>query len=132
LPLTDFPGNEHGAALSRDGKFAAFLSDRDGATDVWVTQIGTGRFYNLTQDDDKELVNASLRTLSFAPDGALATFWTRRFTGARQSAIGIWAAPVLGGPTRPYLDGVAEFDWSADGARVVYHTAGDGDPMFVR
>src|SRR5215207_5144287 len=65
LPLTDFPGNEHAAALSRDGKFAAFLSDRDGAMDVWVTQIGTGRFYNLTQDDDKELTNASLRMLGF-------------------------------------------------------------------
>jgi Tol biopolymer transport system component len=132
VPLTDFPGVEHAAALSRDGKFAAFLSDRDGATDVWVTQIGTGRFYNLTQDDDKELTNASIRTLGFAPDGALVTFWTRRFDGARQSAIGVWAAAVLGGPPRPYLDGLAEFDWSADGSRLVYHTTADGDPMFVR
>ena len=132
LPLTDFPGNEHAAALSRDGKFAAFLSDRESVTDVWVTQVGTGRFYNLTQEDDKELVNASIRTLGFAPDGALATFWTRRLDGVRQSVIGVRAAPVLGGPTRPYLDGVAEFDWSGDGTRLVYHTTADGDPMFVR
>jgi Tol biopolymer transport system component len=39
--------------------------------------------------------------------------------------------PVLGGPVRPYLDGVAEFDWSEDG-RLVYHTPGPGDPTFVR
>jgi Tol biopolymer transport system component len=46
--------------------------------------------------------------------------------------IGTWAAPVLGGPPQPHLDGVAEFDWTADGARLVYHTPGPGDPMFVR
>jgi Tol biopolymer transport system component len=40
--------------------------------------------------------------------------------------------PVLGGQPRPYLDGVAEYDWSSDGARLVYHTPGPGDPMFVR
>jgi Tol biopolymer transport system component len=132
VPITDFPGNEHAAALSRDGKFAAFLTDRDGAMDVWVTQIGTGRFYNLTRDDDKEVANASLRVLAFAPDSTLVTFWTRKFDAARQSHIGVWGAPVLGGPTRPYLDGAAEFDWSSDATRLVYHTPADGDPMFVR
>ena len=60
------------------------------------------------------------------------TFWTRRSSGANQSDIGVWAAPVLGGPARPYLEGVAEFDWSTDGTRLVYHTPGPGDPMFVR
>ena len=60
------------------------------------------------------------------------TFWTRRSSGANQSDIGVWAAPVLGGPARPYLEGVAEFDWSSDGTRLVYHTPGPGDPMFVR
>ena len=48
--LTDFDGSEQAAALSRDGRFAAFLSDRDGQMDVWVTQVGTGQFYNLTRD----------------------------------------------------------------------------------
>jgi Tol biopolymer transport system component len=27
---------------------------------------------------------------------------------------------------------VAEYDWSSDGARLVYHTPGPGDPMFVK
>ncbi len=48
-PLTDFPGTEGDAAISRDGKFVAFLSDRDGPFDVWVGQIGTGGFNNLTK-----------------------------------------------------------------------------------
>jgi hypothetical protein len=40
VQLTNFDGNEHGAALSPDGRFVAFLSNRDGPTDVWVTQVG--------------------------------------------------------------------------------------------
>ena len=32
---------------------------------------------------------------------------------------------------RPYLEGVAEFDWSHDGSRLAYHTPGPGDPLFV-
>ena len=46
--LTNFEGDEAEAALSPDGKFAAFLSDRDGPLDVWLTQVGSGRFENLT------------------------------------------------------------------------------------
>jgi Tol biopolymer transport system component len=129
--LTDFAGNEHAAAVSRDGRFVAFLSDRDGPTDVWVTQAGTGQFYNLTQGAEKDLANTSLRTLGFTPDGSLVTYW-RRVIDSTGTHISIWAAPVLGGPPRPYLDGVAEFDWTADGARLAYHTPGPGDPTFVR
>jgi Tol biopolymer transport system component len=132
LQLTDFPGTEQAAALSRDGRFVAFLSDRDGRVDVWVSQVGSGQFYNLTRDAARELANPSLRTLGFSPDGTLVTFWARSPAGAGQSNISVWAAPVLGGPPRPYLDGVAEYDWSSDGARLVYHTPGPGDPMFVR
>jgi Tol biopolymer transport system component len=133
LQLTDFGGSEQAAALSRDGRFVAFLSNRDGRMDVWVTQVGTGQFYNLTRKAVPELVNPSVRTLGFSPDGALVTFWTRSSMEApNQSNINIWSAPVLGGPSRPYLEGVAEFDWSADGTRLAYHTPGPGDPMFVR
>jgi Tol biopolymer transport system component len=132
LPLTDFGGTEQAAALSRDGRFVAFLSDRDGQIDVWVTQVGTGQFYNLTHGAVPDLVNPSVRTLGFSPDGALVTFWARRSEGTGPSGISIWGVPVLGGAPRPYLEGVAEFDWSKDGARLVYHTPATGDPMFVR
>ncbi len=97
LQLTDFDGIEQAAAVSRDGRFAAFLSDRDGQMDVWVTQVGTGQFHNLTRGGERELVNPSVRTLGFSPDGTLVTFWTRRPAGPNQANISIWAAPVLGG-----------------------------------
>ncbi|MEO6237285.1 MAG: DNA-binding protein [Vicinamibacterales bacterium] len=129
--LTDFAGNEHAAAVSRDGRFVAFLSDRDGPIDVWVTQAGTGKFYNLTQGTEKDITNSSVRTLGFTPDGSLVTYW-RRVVDATGTHISIWAAPVLGGPPRPHLEGVAEFDWTREGTRLVYHTPGPGDPMFVR
>src|SRR5262245_20009454 len=130
LQLTDFDGIEQAAALSRDGRLAAFQSDRDGQMDIWVTQVGSGRFNNLTRGSVRDVVNPSVRTLGFSPDGTLVTFWARKLGGSARE-ISVWGLPVLGGPARPYLDGVAEFDWSEDG-RLVYHTPGPGDPTFVR
>jgi dipeptidyl aminopeptidase/acylaminoacyl peptidase len=37
----------------------------------------------------------------------------------------------MGGPLRPYLEGISELDWSPDGSRIVYHPPTDGDPLFV-
>ena len=73
VKITDFDGVQGGAALSRDGRFVAFLSNRDGATDVWVTQVGSGQFHNLTHGRVGELVNVSVRTLGFVPDGTSVT-----------------------------------------------------------
>jgi Tol biopolymer transport system component len=129
--VTDFDGLEQAAAVSRDGHFVAFLSDRDGQMDVWITQAGSGEFHNLTHGSVSELANPSIRTLGFSPDGSLVTFWVRRPGGSSGGNIGVWAVPTLGGEPRPYLEGVAEFDWSHDGSRLGYHTPGPGDPLFV-
>lgn len=129
-PVTDFDGVSRDAALSRDGHLAAFLSDHDGQMDVWVTQIGSGQFHNLTRGSIAQLVNPQVRTLGFSPDGSLVTFWERS-GGEPNGEISIWAVPILGGRARPYLEGVAEFDWSPDGSRVAYHTPGPGDPLFI-
>ena len=129
--VTDFDGLEQAAALSRDGNFVAFLSNREGPMDVWVTQVGSGEFHNLTHGSIPELVNPSIRTLGFSPDGSLVTFWVKRPSGPDGGVISIWAVPTLGGQPRPYLEGVAEFAWSRDGSRLVYHTPGPGDPLFV-
>lgn len=128
--VTDFDGTEQGAAVSRDGKFVAFLSGRDGTTDVWVTQPGSGQFHNLTHGKVPELINPSVRTLGFSPDGSMVTFWVRKPAGPNWQ-IGIWAAPTLGGEPSRYIEGAAEYDWSSDGSRLAYHTPAAGDPLYV-
>ncbi len=129
--ITDFEGLEQAAAISRDGHFVAFLSNRAGQMDVWLTQVGSGQFHNLTQGKVGELLNPSIRTLGFSPDGAMVTFWARRAEGATGKNISVWSVPTLSGEPRPYLEGAAELDWSYDGAKLAYHTPGPGDPLFV-
>ena len=129
--VTGFDGCNEAAAVSRDGQFIAFLSDRGGRTDIWVTQAGSGRFHNLTQGLEGELVNPSIRELGFSPDGSLVTFWLRRQSGPPGEDINIWAVPTLGGEPRPYLEGAAELTWSPDGSQLAYHTTLPGDPLFI-
>ena len=129
--VTDFGGVEQAAAVSRDGHFVAFLSDREGQVDVWVTQAGSGEFHNLTRGSVSGIVNPSIRTVAFSPDGSLVTFWVRKEGGSGSEDISVWAVPTLGGQPRTYLEGVAEYDWSHDGSRLAYHTPGPGDPLFV-
>jgi Tol biopolymer transport system component len=130
--LTDLEGAEHHAAISRDGKFVAFLSDRDGTWDAWVSQVGTGDVHNLTKGSVLELRNPATRTVGFSPDGSLVTLWSRVPNSASGGLVDAgWAVPTMGGPLRPYLKGVSELDWSPDGRRIVYHPPAPGDPMFV-
>jgi Tol biopolymer transport system component len=129
--LTGFEGQNEAAAVSRDGQFVAFLSDRGGRTDVWVTQIGSGQFHNLTRGVEGELVNPAIRTLDFSPDGSAVLFWLRNRSRPPGEDISIWSVPTLGGEPRLYLEGAAESAWSPDGKQIAYHTPGPGDPLFI-
>jgi len=130
--LVDFTGTAQAAAISRDGKFVAFLADRDGQIDAWVSELGSGTYRNLTHGDVRDMANPWIRSLGFSADSSLVSIWTRRPDGSQPGDVNIFAAPTAGGPLRPYLREAGEFDWSRDGKRLVYHTTAPGDPLFVR
>lgn len=62
--VTDFQGTENDVAISPDGKFIVFLSDREGIVDAWVNQIGSGAFVNLTKGRFPELARRRKNCLS--------------------------------------------------------------------
>ena len=131
--LSDFAGTEQAAAISRDGKSVAFLAARDGRIDAWSGEIGGNTYRNLTNGALPDLAdNPALRTLAFSPDSTLVSMWVRRPDGSQPGDVNIFAAPAAGGAVRLYLPETAEFDWSRDGRRLVYHTTAPGDPIFVR
>ncbi len=124
--LTDFPGSEVDAAISGDGKFVAFLADSAGQFDAFVTQIGSGRFLNLTNGRLPELFNEDVRNVGFSADAAQV--WMR--TAGISATPSVSLVPTLGGPLQPFLDRAVMAVWSPDGRHVAYHEGGD-DPMFV-
>ena len=122
--VTNFDGTERSASISRDGRFVAFRSDRDGPLDVWLTQIGSGRFLNLTKGIDDEFAPEH-PSCGFSGEGS--EIWLGGGVGRRLRLL-----PLMGGPPRPFLaDSAVTVAWSQDGARVVYHLQDDGDSMFV-
>jgi Tol biopolymer transport system component len=130
--LPDFSGVEQTAILSPDGKWLAFVAHREEGIDAWLADLDVGTYRNITQGRFHELVNPAVRTLGFSADSALMTVWNRSGDGTHPGDVSIQAAPVRGGPLQPYLSEAAEFDWSRNGKRLVYHTTGPGDPIIVR
>ncbi len=130
MRMTDFIGAEEHATLSPDGRFVAFVSDRDGVWDVFLGQVGSGDFRNLTQGRVAELRNPFVRMLDFSPSGAEVWIWGKG-PGPSGMAERSWSVPVVGGDLRPGPAPVAEMAWSRDGKHIVYHPAASGDPLFV-
>jgi serine/threonine protein kinase/Tol biopolymer transport system component len=121
--VTDFESVE--ASISPDGRFVAFVSDHDGPFDVWLTQVGTGRLINLTQGKAGPLPGP-LRTVGFSGDGS--EIWI----GGGDVGMRLRLMALTGGPLRNFLgEEAVNLSWSPDGERIVYHTFGNGDPMFI-
>src|SRR2546427_271082 len=93
--FTNFEGAERSAAISPDGRFVAFRADRDGPFDVWLGQVGTGSFVNLTKGIDDEF-STETPSVGFSRDGA--EIWLSG-GGARRLRL----MPLMGGTPRPFL-----------------------------
>ena len=122
--FTNFEGTERSAAISPDGRFVAFRSDQNGPLDVWLGQVGTGRFLNLTKGTDDEFATDT-PSCGFTADGS--EIW---LSGGPDRRLRLM--PLMGGAPRPFLpDRTVTVAWSHDGARIVYHLQDDGDSMYV-
>jgi serine/threonine protein kinase/Tol biopolymer transport system component len=125
--FTNWEGTEAGAEISPDGKFVAFKADHDGEVDLWVKQVGTGDFLNLTQNIPPMSLPGIIRTFGFNGDGS--EIW---FAEGSDSSAPKWLVPVTGGPRRPLLGkGDAAPSWSPDDTRLIYFTNGGGDPFSI-
>ena len=127
--LTDFEGEEVDAAISPDGKFTVFLSDRDGPFDAWVSQIGSGEFVNITKGQFQLGYNGTIRYTGFSGDGAQVWFMQQVARTAEMELVmdgarpGRHAASLCGSGMNPI--------WSPDGKSLAYHTNDPGDPIFI-
>ncbi len=125
--FTDWPGNEAHAAISPDGRFVAFVADRDGKLDLFLSQVGTGSVRNLTESLPPNSAPGFLRILGFSGDGA--EVW---FTQAGDSGAPKFLIPLTGGAPRPFLGkGLVAPSWSPDGKRLAYFDNKPGDPIYL-
>lgn len=114
LALELRPLTESGAidpAISRDGKLAAYASDRagDAGMDIWVQQLtARAQPIRLTRDAGDEVAP------EFSPDGNSIAFRSSKDGG------GIYIMPALGGEERLLLKGLYSHPrFSPDGKAIV-------------
>ena len=114
--FTDWEGTEEGAEISPDGKFVAFLADRDGEFDLWLSQVGTGQFLQSDRETSRR----------WQPAGSSSGSSAFPETGRRSGSIPrtdshCCSCPCMGGTPRAFLGEGANIPaWSPDGTRLVY------------
>lgn len=109
-------GSQHieGVAISPDGRWIAFDSDRGGNADIYKMPVGGGEPVQLTRDQRDDFIPA------WSPDGAWIAFQSWRY-GNRDlfviSADGAAEQQVTSGPKHEMYA-----NWSPDGRRIVFYS----------
>ncbi len=113
-PITTAPGGNQSPAISRDGRKIAFVSNRDGNQEIYLSDLAGGAPRRLTQTKERE---SSPR---FLPDGTLV--YVTKAGGRGKGSKVMRLEPGAPGPTvlvtteRPILS----LDVSLDGTRLIY------------
>jgi serine/threonine protein kinase/Tol biopolymer transport system component len=122
--LTNYPGDEFNAAISPDGKFAAYIRDSgDGKLDAWIESIDSGPRRNITNGLYRLTTGRNIRGVGFSKDGSHVWFVQRDGPGFKTFLVPLASDAA---PTQ-FVEG-ASLAWSPDAdGRLVYHI--DGDPV---
>ena len=108
-------GTQHveGMAVTRDGQWLAFDSDRQGSTDIFVMPTAGGEPRQVTTDPSFDFIPA------WSTDGGSITFHSWRNESRDVFTISIDGRDetlVARGPANEYYP-----DWAPDGRRIVFH-----------
>jgi tRNA A-37 threonylcarbamoyl transferase component Bud32 len=112
------PEDEHSygqPAISPNGEFVAYVSDRSGKNELWLQQVGGGDPIQLTHATESVFFPA------FFPDGKRIVYVT---TSADDQKSSIDAISALGGDPQVLMQGGRVLNWarmlSPDGSRIAY------------
>jgi eukaryotic-like serine/threonine-protein kinase len=103
--------NLSGPALSPDGKMVAYIQERGGRADLYVSRVAGGERVRLTNDGSQK------DDPQFSPDGEKIVF-VRLVANSAQPELCV--VPALGGNIVPLVSGAALPAWSPDGARLAF------------
>ena len=127
--VTDWAGTEEQADISPDGRFVTFVADKGGEFDVWVSQVGTGRFQNLTLDGPPMVTPGQSPAKSWLQWRRVGDMVQPR--GESRTREGAPADHRRDASTLP-APGYSTPSWSPDNARLVLiHSDAHGDPLYL-
>ena len=132
--LTTGPDREVGPAISPDGKWVAYVSDREGSANIWVKFIAGGDASNLTAGSGLTISSGTgIGGLEISPDGTKIAVMARPRETRGSFATWEVPAPLPGVPHKLLEDSHLGARWSSNGQRMTFIKAGSaaGDALFV-
>ncbi|HEY0323233.1 MAG TPA: protein kinase [Pyrinomonadaceae bacterium] len=108
--LTTWPGLDLYPSLSPDGNAVAYVSDHNGAFEIYVKPLTPGaRELQLTSDGGQDFQPA------WSPDGKFIAYYSK--------GRGIWVVPASGGTAKQLTEFGGHPAWSPDGSRIAFQSA---------